>query len=252
MGNKCEEKIIFNGKTYVQTFFDDFDGDKLDDSKWSKCPEWQRQDYGGYWKDDCSYLKDSMLVVEARKDGDMLYSGAIRTKEKFYQGYGLYKFRFKAEKTTGCWYALWLMSETEEVIGGGAVGGAEIDIIEIISNDPAYSEDEKKYLNSAVHWDGYGKDHKTKASRHLIDDAFYDTWHEVTFEWTPEYYKAWLDDCATPFWDTTGMAEEYGGINTQPNYMKITAEFGKWGGKIDESVLPCHLYVDWVKVWKAE
>lgn len=250
--NENVEKITFNGTNYTQTLYDDFDGEKLNTKIWERCPEWQRQDLGGYWKNNCSYLEDSNLVIEAKKDGNMLYSGAVRTKSHFYQGYGLYKFRFKAEKTTGCWYALWLMSETEDVIGGGAVNGAEIDIIEIISNDQGQPEGKRKYLNSAVHWDGYGKDHKSAASKFLIDDDFYDKWHEVTFEWTPESYKAWLDDNPTPFWDTTGQAEKYGGINTKPNYIKITAEFGKWGGPLDEKVLPCHLYVDWVKVYKKD
>lgn len=247
-----EDTLIFNNKKYTQSFYDDFEGNELNPKLWSKCPEWQRQDLGGYWKDECSSVKDGILVIEAKKEGDNLYSGAIRTKNKFYQGYGLYKIKFKAEKTNGCWYAFWLMSETEEVIGNGAINGAEIDIFEIISNDPKRPQGKKKYLNSAVHWDGYGKYHKSKASQYFIDDSFYDTWHEITFEWTPEYYKAWLDDIPTPIWNTEGKAEEYGGINTQPNYIKITAEFGEWGGEIDESVLPCHLFVDWVKVYKPE
>ena len=246
------EKITFKGKNYIQTFSDDFDGDKLNSKNWEKCPEWQRQDLGGYWKNGCSYLKDGNLVIEAKKDDNTLVSGAIRSKNKFYQGYGLYKIRFKAEKTSGCWYAFWLMSETQGKIGNGSIDGAEIDIFEIISNDPNMPAGKKMYLNSAVHWDGYGAEHKSAGNQFMIDDSFYDQWHEITFEWTPEYYKAWLDDAETPYWDTTGQAEKYGGINTKPNYIKITAEFGKWGGPLKDEMLPCHLLVDWVKVYKPE
>jgi len=248
-----KEVINFNGTNYVQTFFDDFDGNELNSKLWERCPEWQRQDLGGYWKDECSYVKDGNLVLEARKEGDKLYSGAIRTNGKFEQGYGLYKIRFKAEKASGCWSAFWLMTEDEHNIGGGGVNGAEIDIFEILSNDPNMPEGKRKYLNSATHWDGYGAEHKMCANQYFIEDDFYNQWHEITFEWTKDHYKAWIDDKAEPYWDSDVQgAEAYGGINTHKNYIKITSEFGKWGGEVKEDMLPHHIYVDWVKAYKPE
>ncbi len=247
------EKITFKGKDYVQTFYDDFDGDKLNSKLWEKCPEWQRQDVGGYWKNDCTTVKNSMLILESKKDGKNLYSGAVRTKGKFEQAYGLYKIRFKTEKTSGCWSAFWLMTDDEHNIGGGAVDGAEIDIFEIISNDPWKPAGQKRYLNSAIHWDGYGKEHKSFGSQYYFDEDFYDQWHEITFEWTKDYYKAWLDDNEKPYWDSeVAGASKYGGINTHKNYVKITSEFGKWGGEIVDELLPHHIYIDWVKIYKAE
>lgn len=243
------EEITFNGTKYEQTFYDDFEGTELDSKKWTRCPEWQRQDVGGYWKNECSWVEDGNLVIEAKIDGDNLYSGAVRTKGKFQQGYGLYKIRFKAEKTSGAWYAFWLMNPLSWKIGSTAANGAEIDIFEIISNDPWKGAGKKQYLNSAVHWDGYGAAHKSFASQYNIKDGFYNEWHEITFEWTPEYYKAWLDDIKEPIWNTEGKTEKYGGINTKKNYVKITAEFGKWGGPIQKEMYPCHMYVDWVKVY---
>lgn len=243
--------MIFNGTKYVQVFEDDFDGDTLNPNNWEKCPEWQRQDHGGYWKDDCSWVENSMLVLEAKKGKETWESGAIRANGKFEQGYGVYQIKFKIDrKTSGLWYAFWLMGHNVDKVGGGAVDGGEIDIFEVIPNDPYMKKGEEIYLNSAVHWDGYGKDHKSTASKVLIDDSFYDKWHTVTFEWTPTYYKAYLDDAKEPYWNTEGKAEEYGGIVRQKNYMKITAEFGKWGGDVDEEKLPAHMYVDWVKVYK--
>jgi len=247
-----KEKIVFNGTSYVETFFDDFSKGELDSTKWEKCPEWERQDIGCIWKNEYSYFKDGYLVLEANKVGDNLYSGAIRSKGKFKQGFGLYKIRFKAEKSSGCWYAFWLMNPDAEVIEGNAINGSEIDIVEILCNDKNMPEGKETYLNSAVHWDGYGKDHKMYANQYFIDDSFFDKWHEITFEWTPEYYKAYLDDAKEPYWSTVGKTKEYGGINIEENYLKITAEFGKWGGPIDEKLLPAHFYVDYVKVYKPE
>lgn len=252
LGN-ADDKITFAGKNYSSTFFDDFNGSELDNERWEKCPEWQRQDAGGYWKNKCTSVKDGKLIIEAKIENGTPISGAIRSRKKFEQTCGLYKIRFKAEKASGLWYAFWLMSDKVSNIGNGAVDGGEIDIFEILPNDPWQAERKKTYLNSAVHWDGYGKDHKSHGNQYYIDDSFYNKWHEVTFEWTPDYYKAYLDNSEKPFWDSTKEgAKVWGGIVQSRNYMKITAEFGKWGGPIDESALPAHLYVDWVKVYKAE
>ena len=87
-------------------------------------------------------------------------------------------------------------------------------------------------------------------NQYFIDDSFYNEWHEVTFEWTEDYYKAYLDGSNTPYWDSTiDGAEAWGGIARSRNYIKITAEYGKWGGPIDEKALPAHMYVDWVKAY---
>lgn len=250
---ESQESITFAGKTYKCTFFDDFSGTKLDTKRWERCPEWQRQDAGGYWKNSCSSVKDGNLIIEARIENGTPISGAVRSRGKFEQTRGLYKIRFKAEKASGLWYAFWLMSDKVSNVGKGAKDGGEIDIIEILPNDPWMPKDQNTYLNSAVHWDGYGSAHKSHGSQYFIDDSFYNHWHEVTFEWTRDYYKAYLDDSEKPFWDSTKEgAAVWGGIVQSRNYMKITAEFGKWGGPIDENALPARMYVDWVKVYKEE
>lgn len=247
------EIISFNGRTYHQTFLDDFNQSELDYERWERCPEWQRQDQGGYWNNKCSYLEDGNLVIEAKIKNGSLLSGAIRSKNKFEQRQGLFKIRFKAEKASGLWYAFWLMSDNEHKILKGAKNGGEIDIVEILPNDPYMPEEKKTYLNSAVHWDGYKESHKSHSSQYFIDDSFYEQWHEITFEWTDEYYKAYLDDNEVPYWDSTiDGAEAWGGIVEDRNYMKISAEFGTWGGPVDKNALPAKLFVDWVKVYKAD
>lgn len=247
------EEVLFNGKNYLMTFYDDFDGDKLDSAKWEKCPEWERQahlDNHGWWSNECSYVKDGNLVLEGKRKDGKLISGAVRTSGKFEQARGLYKIRFKAEKTSGLWYAFWLMSHSVRPGSNGAIDGGEIDIFELLPNDVNKPEGERNYLNSALHWNGYGAEHQMNGSSIPLNDAFYEDWHEVTFEWTKDYYKAYLDDSTEPFWNTEGHAEEWGGIVTTKNYIKITAEFGSWGGPVSDQDLPSHMYIDWVKAYK--
>ncbi|MEE1018171.1 MAG: hypothetical protein UH824_01675, partial [Acutalibacteraceae bacterium] len=49
------DTVIINGVEYVETFFDDFNGTKLDTSKWSLCPEWDRQG-ASHWNNDMTSL----------------------------------------------------------------------------------------------------------------------------------------------------------------------------------------------------
>ncbi|MCQ2574445.1 MAG: glycoside hydrolase family 16 protein [Treponema sp.] len=231
---------------YEEVFFDDFDGENLNLSNWGRCPEWQRQDHGGYWKNDCSYLKDGNLVLEARRGPEHLESGAIRSRGKFMQVGGAYQIRFKAEKKSGLWSAFWLMYGGKPVVDGTAKTDGEIDIFEIISNDHGM-----QYLNSATHWDGYEPgNHKSKGVRYKITDDFYDKWHTVTFFWGNEYYVSYLDDSEVPYWK--GKVSEYGGPAETPHYIKITSEFGKWNGPVKDEELPSYFLVDWVKAYKRK
>ena len=52
-----DNEVIFNNKSYKLTFFDDFEGYEIDSEKWGRCKEGKRQNYNGYWKNDCSYVK---------------------------------------------------------------------------------------------------------------------------------------------------------------------------------------------------
>ena len=242
-----ENTVTVDGRTYRLTFSDDFNGSSLDSSKWERCPEWQRQDLGGYWENDCSYVTGGNLVIECRNNNGTLQSGAVRSRGKFEQTGGVYRIRFKAEKSSALWYAFWLMTDAEANIGNGATDGAEIDIFEIIGNDPWMPAGQKAYLNSAVHYDGYGDAMKSVSSQYHVDDSFFGQWHEATFVWTDDGYKLYMDNNPNPIWNARGS--EYGGTCTTANYIKITAEFGIWGGEIINSLLPAHFYVDWVKVY---
>lgn len=228
------------------SFSDDFD--TFDTSKWEKCPEWQRQNVGGYWKDEYSFTENGNLVIKCGLEKGIPYSGAVRTSGKFEQGYGVYKIRFKVHKASGLWFAFWLMGHDQGNSGEKAVNGAEIDIFEVISNAPWKSETEKQYLNTACHWDGYGDSHGSAGFKHFIDDSFYDVWHEEIFVWEKDGYSLFLD--GELIWESDGS--DFGGICTKKNYMKITAEFGTWNGDIIESELPAYMYVDSVKVYKRK
>ena len=49
-----------------------------------------------------------------------------------------------------------------------------------------------------------------------------------------------------------GKVSEYGGPAVSPHYIKITTEFGKWGGPVEDEQLPSYFLVDWVKAFQRK
>ena len=232
-----EDTLTVGGRTYVLSFEDEFDGDALDKKKWALCPEWKRQDVGGYWRNSEVEVRDGNLWLRARIDDDGTpVSGAVRTLGLFEQAYGYFECRMMFPATTGFWGAFWMMCGDVGAEDGTAVSGAEIDIIET-------GECARRGVNHAIHWDGYGAAHKS-VSKILPKRAdLYEGWHTYGFQWTPDEYIFYIDGEET--WRTSEP-----GICEQPGYMKLTTEFGSWAAPIVEEELPDYCRIDWVRVWR--
>ncbi|MBR5967304.1 MAG: family 16 glycosylhydrolase [Lachnospiraceae bacterium] len=239
------DDITFDGKRYTLAFSDEFDF--FDHDKWAYCPEIKRQDLGGEWQDSCSTVEDGNLVItcSAADDGKFV-SGGIRSTSEYEQAFGLYHMRFKAEKADGLWYAFWLLTDRMEEgsVGNGAADGAEIDIFELVP----YAKD----FCTSVHWDGYGDELKSCCEFiDEIDDSFFDVYHDIWFLWNAEGYRVYLDGTGKDCLKLDLPGNEYGdGTCAVPCDMIISAEYGTWGGAIDRSQLPAHLYVDFVRIYK--
>ncbi len=231
------EKITIGGKNYALTFEDNFDGNRIDPTKWAYCPESRRQDVGGYWRDSMTEVRDGNLILWAKLDDDGTpISGAIRSKEIFEQAYGYFECRMMMHKTTGFWGAFWMMCGQVTKVDGSAVSGVEIDIIES-------GERARDGVNHALHWDGYGPDHKS-VSKVIRDPGQYDgNWHTYALQWTKDAYVFYIDGKET--WRTSEP-----GICNQPGYLKLSTEFGTWAQPIVPAELPDCIKVDRVRVYQ--
>jgi beta-glucanase (GH16 family) len=224
-------------RKYKLTFADLFEGTALDTTKWALCPEYRRQDAGGYWRQSMTEVKDGNLILHAGIDTDGTpISGAIRSMGLFEQAYGYFECRMMMHKTTGFWGAFWMMCGEVCKIDGSAESGVEIDIIE-----SGYRN--KGAVNHALHWDGYGAEHKQLA--YIIpDEGQYDgEFHTYALQWTRDAYIFFIDRKET--WRTSEC-----GICDQPGYLKITTEFGTWATPIVKEELPDCVRVDWVRVYQ--
>ena len=81
------------GKTWKLVWHDEFDGKKLDTTKWD-IPEYKRRD--GYWsRKSISLDGKGHLVMSVLKDGDKFLDGCVRTKGKFEHSFGYYVARIR-------------------------------------------------------------------------------------------------------------------------------------------------------------
>ena len=236
--NPPEEGLLtVDGVAYRLTFEDNFDGDSLDGTKWSLCPEWDRQDVGGAWRNSETSVHDGELWLRARIDDDGTpVSGAVRTLGHFEQAYGYFEARILWPSTTGFWGAFWMMCGDVGKEDGSAVSGAEIDIIES-------GECARRGVNHAIHWDGYGSAHKSVSKILSRVPELYEGWHTYGLRWTEEAYIFYIDGEET--WRTSEP-----GICEKPGYMKLTTEFGSWAAPIVPEELPDCCRVDWVRAWE--
>jgi beta-glucanase (GH16 family) len=242
-------------------FSDDFSGTTLDKTKWELCPEFDRQGRSS-WRDDMVSVSNGYLHLKFMRDqalgktktnnkalaDNWIRAGGIRTINKDYipifeNGYGYYDARIKFPLVSGTWGAFWLMSRTQRIISDEGKDGTEIDIVETINNH------EGKY-NAALHWNGYGKYHKSAGSKDVpLPVNIYDgEFHIFALDWSPSEYVFYVD--GKEFWRVDGSAKfNNSGINQNLNYIKLTVEGSQWTGMLPEGFTESEMLVDYVRVY---
>jgi beta-glucanase (GH16 family) len=93
-----------------------------------------------------------------------------------------------------------------------------------------------------LHWDGYGKDHKSAGTNTTIR-ALIEGFHTYGLLWTPQECVFYVD--GKEVWRTTA-----GGVSQMPEYLKLTEEIGAWAGDLRKAELPDHFEVDYVRVYE--
>ena len=219
------------GRTWKLIWQDEFDGTTLDASKWD-IPEYNRRD--GYWSRKAISLNgNGHLVMSVLKDGDKYLDGCVRTKDKFEHSFGYYVARIQLQKQQGHWSAFWIMGNGVGQVGNDGRDGTEIDIME-----KPWLDDR---INYALHWDGYGKDHKSKGTIVQVPGVM-EGFHTFGLWWKPDEYVFYVDGKET--WRTSA-----GGVSQVPEYLKLSDEIGNWAGDIKKAELPDQFLVDYVRVY---
>ena len=220
------------GKAWKLVWSDEFEGAELDGSKWDVPPDAPRRD--AWWMRKAISLdgKGHLAISTLKEDGKYI-DGCVRTQGKFEHAFGYYVARIQLQREPGHWSAFWMMGPGVGSIENEGRDGTEIDIME------------KPWLDDRVqqtlHWDGYGKHHKSKGKVVEVPGVM-KGFHTFGLLWTPEEYVFYVDEKET--WRTSA-----GGVCQVPLYLKLSDEVGSWGGDVSKAKLPDRFLVDYVRVY---
>ncbi|MCD6440788.1 MAG: glycoside hydrolase family 16 protein [Candidatus Marinimicrobia bacterium] len=235
---------------------DEFDGDTIDFDKW----EHEVNARGGgnnelqYYTDRSqnSRVKDGLLIIQALKEtftgpeGTREYTSArLRTKNRGDWKYGRFEIKAKLPYGQGLWPAIWMLP-TDWVYGGWAASG-EIDIMELVGNDPAT-------VYGTLHYGGaYPDNVHTGASYKLDFGNFALDFHVFALEWDATEIRWYVDDSLYEVqreWYSHG--NDYPApFNQRFHLLLNVAVGGNWPGNPDNTTsFPQKMEVDYVRVYQ--
>ena len=223
-------------KNMTLVFEDNFDGDKIDETKWGIAGDGPHR--GAIMRKANAQLNDGHLELLFMPDGDTFSTGALNSQGKHEFKYGYFECRAMLNRHEGHWFAFWLMGSGVNAVTGDGRNGTEIDIVEA----PWRHMDK---VSHALHWDGYGEDHASDGFAPKIP-GIWEGWHTFAVDWQPEGYIFLIDGKET--WRT-----DAGGVCQVPLWIILSDELGGWSGdarKVDKALFPDKIKVDYVRVWQ--
>ena len=258
-GKKATQTPSLEG--YNLLWSDEFDGDKLDETKWNREkrePGWTNNELQEYTESDENiFVKDGRLVLKAiktEKNGKAYYtSGKVNGWNKSQFQYGKVVVSAKVPEGQGLWPAIWMMPNQESYYGQWPKCG-EIDIMESLGNDTTVSY-------STIH---YGEPHAEQQGtiRKEGDERFSAKFHEYSVEWEPGEMRFYTDGelvltCNDWFTAEEGMDDKpYPAPFNQPFQIQMNlAVGGNWPGNPDSTTdfSKAEFEIDYVRVYqKAE
>ncbi len=178
------KKFIPEKEGYELYWEDNFNGDKLDKTKWKNRALGERR--AGFGTPDAVEIKDGFLNIRAYVENDTFKVGAISTEGIKGFKYGYFECRAKLPKTVGPWAAFWIQSP--KISQGEDPGkfGVEIDIFEYFKKQGG------EFLSHCLHW-AYGPNQKTSGAFLSKVESVGEGFHTFALEWTPEKYAFFVD-----------------------------------------------------------
>ena len=185
------------------------------------------------------------LIIEARKEnvgGQNYTSARMLTKGKADWTYGRFEIRAKLPAGLGSWPAIWMLGSNIDQVGWPACG--EIDIMEHVG----------KSLNE-IHWSAHSKLYNwpkgtQKTAKAYISDVTA-SFHVYTLDWSKKEMKFYVDNVLYLTVENENKSDEYYPF-VAPQFLLLNlAVGGGFGGpKVDDSIFPIRMEVDYVRVYQ--
>jgi beta-glucanase (GH16 family) len=266
-GSRAAVTSVVDHRPWDLVFDDDFDGERLDDAKWTvrqpglynesgsrKCSKSDPRAVdiaGGTLR--LGVMLDPERLEErcASPEGRFRYflNGHIGTEETFDFRYGFAEARVRFPRERGQHGAFWLQRDGEipQVPGDPGVSGAEIDVVEFFGE--GYP---KGGLAAFVHYlNAEGEGEKVgglrpNASRALESgDAWWRSFHDFSVEWTPKRYIFRVDG--------REVLRTTKGVSGVEQFLVLSLLTSDWElPDLDEASLPSTMEIDHVRVWQQD
>jgi len=228
---------------------DDFEGNKLDTTKWTKIPP-NKADWGNYMTSDPScyeftngklHLK-GIVNPDTTKDERPYLTGGIWSKGKFAFQYGKIEIHAKLESAQGCWPAMWMLAEQKKY--GAYPRNGEIDIMEHLNFDSIIYQTTHSYYTLEL-----GKKHNPM--HHGTTKIDTDKFNTFGLTWYPDKLVFSLNGVDTFTYPRVEGVDKSQWPYDQPFFILIDQQLGgSWVGEVKAEDLPVSMIVDWVKVYQ--
>jgi len=227
--------------TYSLVWADEFDGNSVDTTKWT----FDNRNAGvnnekEYYLPSNVSVSDGSLVITAKKDsfgGQPYTSGKITTFNKLSPLYGRIEARIKMPMGAGIWPAFWMMGANVNTVNWPTCG--EIDIMEHVNGD--------NIIYGTMHWNNGGH-----VSWGANTTTTAESYHVYAVEWDTGSIRWYVDN---ELYLTGDIHENVNGTDAfhLPFFLILNLAVGGTfpGPAIDNSKFPESMYVDYVRVYKA-
>ncbi len=281
--------VAQNTENWTMVWSDEFDGNKIDRTKWGFDVDcWG----GGNGEHQCytksvrnADIENGKLVITARKEqttGPALpahsrfssatpeakvtrafSSARLTTRGKASWLYGKFEFRARLPQGQGTWPAIWMLPEKYRY-GSWAASG-EIDIVEAVNLGVACAEcpgGRENTILGTLHFGGQSPNNKQKGEEYRFEGALDEDFHTYSIKWYPDRI-IWQIDGRTYAernsneWTTTGSSAR-GAPFDQPFHLILNLAIGgglaesRGVGGVRLDGYPKRMEIDWIRVYQCD
>jgi beta-glucanase (GH16 family) len=258
--------LLPKGKEWDLVWNDEFDGDVLDESKWSfRLHLMHRRNEAltteGVVLDGKSNLclnlieKDGQFSSPHLQTGENFMDRPPESQEKFHwpiaklaqpkfmTKYGYFEIRCKFQQQPGWWSAFWLQSPIQGCCLDPGKAGIEVDIMENFTRDGEFY--------NTLHWNGVAEDWQKSTSGPLqVPPETLNEYHVFGVDWSQDGYVFYCDGKETwRFSDVVSHTEQFILVSTE--CMGYRNNPNPPANELLTAQLPDCFTIDYVRVFKS-
>ncbi len=229
--------------TYTLTWSDEFNGTSVDTSKWNfETGNLGVNNEKEYYQAANATVANGNLVITAKQQqvGSWPYTSArMNSANKVLAQYGRIEARIKLPVGAGLWPAFWMLgADINSGVSWPSCG--EIDIMEHVNAD--------SLIYGTMHWSAGG----SAASYGLNTTTSPSAYHVYAVDWDTNSIRWYVDNTLYVTGDIANNINSTDAFHKPFFIILNLAVAGDFPGQtVDLSKLPASMYVDYIRVYKA-